>query len=94
MQLIRLGAPEVGPKGAQVGLGCIYVCEGVYVCVCARASIGEEMKLLYRLRMVAMVKIKKKTQQQINSSKNPPPTNTTKTHNNSLGTVRPCYSYQ
>lgn len=60
MQLIRLGAPEVGPKGAQVGLGCIYVCEGVYVCVCARASIGEEMKLLYRLRMVAMVKIKKK----------------------------------
>lgn len=58
MQLIRLGAPEVGPKGAQVGLGCIYMCEGVYVCVCVRASIGEEMKLLYRLRMVAMVKIK------------------------------------
>lgn len=54
MQLIRLGAPEVGPKGARVGLGCIYMCEGV----CVRASIGEEMKLLYRLRMVAMVKIK------------------------------------
>lgn len=28
--------------------------------MCVRASIGEEMKLLYRLRMVAMVKIKKK----------------------------------